>query len=54
MTLLVALFVFLMALGVGLTVGRRRGLVVGFAMGFGVLVAGGIVYVGLLALSLPM
>ena len=54
MTFLVALFVILMALGVGITVGRRRGPVVGIAMAFGVLVAGGIVYVGLLAFSLPM
>ena len=54
MTFLVALLVILMALGVGITVGRRRGPVFGIAMGFGVLVAGGIVYVGLLALVLPM
>jgi hypothetical protein len=54
MTLLVPLVLVPLALGVGLAVGRRRGAVIGIAMGLGVLVAGGIGYVGLLALALPM
>jgi hypothetical protein len=54
MTLYVALLVVLLALGAGIAVGRRCGPVVGIAMGLGVLVAGGIGYVGLLALALPM
>jgi len=54
MTLYVALLVVLLALGVGVAVGRSRGPIVGIAMGLGVLVAGGIGYVGLLALALPM
>ncbi len=54
MTILLGLFSILMALGVGIIVGRRRGPVVGIAIGFGVLVTGCIVYVGLLALALPM
>ncbi|QJW94774.1 hypothetical protein [Frigoriglobus tundricola] len=54
MTLLVALFTIPVALGVGIGIGRRRGLKVGVASGFGVLVAGGVAFVALLALSLPM
>jgi hypothetical protein len=54
MTLYVALLVIPLALGVGVVVGRRRGPKAGIAMGLGVLVAGGIGYVGLLVLALPM
>jgi hypothetical protein len=54
MTLLAALLIFMMAIGAGITVGRRQGAVAGIAMGFGVLVACVIVFVGLLAFSLPM
>ena len=54
MTFLAGLFIILMALGVGIAVGRRRGTIVGIATGIGVLVAGGIAYVGLLAFALPM
>jgi len=54
MTMLVTLLVVPLALGVGVAVGRRRGPVVGIAMGLGVLAAGGIGYVGLLAAALPM
>jgi hypothetical protein len=53
-TLLAALLVVPLALGVGVAVGRRRGPAVGIAMGLGVLVAAVIGYVGLFALSLPM
>ena len=54
MTFLVGLLVILMALGVGIIVGRRRGLILGIAMAFGILVVGGIVYIGLLSFALPM
>lgn len=53
-TLLLALIVVPLALGVGLVVGRRRGPIVGIAVGVGVLVAGGIGYVGLVALTWSM
>ncbi len=54
MTVLVTLFVILVALGVGLAVGRRRGPVVGIASAVGVLAAGALGYFALLALALPM
>jgi hypothetical protein len=54
MTLYVTVFVTVVALGVGVAVGRRRGPVVGIASGVGVLAAGALGYVALLALALPM
>jgi hypothetical protein len=54
MTLLVTPLVIFVALVVGVAVGRRRGPLVGFASGTGVLAAGALAYVGLLALALPM
>jgi hypothetical protein len=54
MTLLVAVFLLGVAMGVGVLVGRRRGPVVGVASGAGVLVVGAVGYIGLLALALPM
>jgi hypothetical protein len=54
MTLLVALLLVPLALGLGIAVGRRRGPIIGIATGFGVLVAGAIAFFGVLALSLPM
>jgi hypothetical protein len=54
MTLLVARFVLLVALGVGVSVGRHRGPVVGIASGAGVLAAGALGYFALLASALPM
>ena len=54
MTLLVALFVSVVALGVGVAVGLRRGPVVGIASGAGVLAAGALGYFALLAVTLPM
>jgi hypothetical protein len=54
MTLLVTPLVIYVALGVGAWVGRRRGPVAGIASGFGVLAAGALGYLALLALALPM
>lgn len=54
MTLLVALFVVSMAVIVGFAVGRRRGGLAGLGIGLGVLLAGSLGYVGLLAFILPM
>jgi hypothetical protein len=54
MTLLVTHLVTLVALGVGVAVGRRRGPVAGIASGAGVLGAGALGYFALLALALPM
>jgi hypothetical protein len=54
MTLLVTCFVIFVALGVGVAVGSRRGLLVGIASGAGVLAGGALGYVALLALALPM
>jgi hypothetical protein len=54
MTKLVTLLVFLVGLGVGVWGGRRRGPVVGIASGGGVVAAGALAYVALLAFSLPM
>ena len=54
MTLLVTPLVIFVALVVGVAVGLRRGPVVGIASGAGVLAAGALAYVALLALSLPM
>lgn len=54
MTLVVALFVASMAVIVGIAVGRRRGGLVGIGIGLGLLLAGGLGYVGLLAFMLPM
>ena len=54
MTLYVALLVSVGAFGVGIVVGRRRGAVVGLASGAGVLAAGALGYVALLAVALPM
>jgi hypothetical protein len=53
MTLLVTLLVIFVALGVGVSVGHRRGPVVGIASGAGVLAAGALGYFALLALALP-
>lgn len=54
MSFLVALLVVALALGVAVAVGRQRGLIVGVALGLGVLLAGVVGYVGLLVLALPM
>jgi hypothetical protein len=54
MTYLVTLVVILAALGVGVSVGRHRGLVAGIASGAGVLAAGALGYFALLGLALPM
>jgi hypothetical protein len=54
MTLLVTPLVIFVALGVGVLVGRRRGLVVGIASGAGVVAAGALAYIALVALTLPM
>jgi hypothetical protein len=54
MTLLVTLLGIFVALGAGVSVGRRRGLVVGIASGAGVLAAGALGYFVLLGLALPM
>ena len=54
MTLLVTLGTILVALGVSIPVGRRRGPAAGVASVVMVLVAGALVYVALLALALPM
>jgi hypothetical protein len=54
LTLLVALFVTVVALGVGVAIGLPRGPVLGIASGAGVLAAGALGYFALLALSLPM
>ena len=53
-TLFVALLMFSLAFGLGVAVGRRRGFIVGIAMGVGVLVLAGIGLVLVLAMSLPM
>lgn len=54
MTLLVILFVISVAMGVGISVGLRRGPVIGIASAAGVLAAGTLGYFALLALALPM
>jgi hypothetical protein len=54
MTFLVTPLVIFVALVVGVAVGLRRGLMVGIASGAGILVAGALAYVALLALALPM
>jgi hypothetical protein len=54
MTLLVILVVIVVALSVGVAVGRRRGPLVGIASGAGVAITGGPGYFAVLALSLPM
>jgi len=54
MTLLVTPLVIFAALGIGVWVGRRRGPLVGIASGAGVLAAGALGYIALLALALPM
>ena len=54
MTFLVTPLVIFVALCVGVWVGRRRGAVFGIASGAGVLAAGALAYVALLALALPM
>jgi hypothetical protein len=54
MTLYVTFLVIFVALGVGVWVGRRRGVLVGIVSGAGVLAAGALGYVALLALALPM
>jgi hypothetical protein len=54
MTLLVTLLVIFVALGVGILVGRRHGLLVGIASSAGVLAAGALAYAALLASVLPM
>jgi hypothetical protein len=54
MTLLVILLVTFVALGVGVSVGRRRGPMVGVVSGAGVVAAGALGYVAVLALALPM
>jgi hypothetical protein len=54
MTLLVTVSVISVALGVGVSVGRHRGPVVGIVSGAGVLAAGALGYFALLALALPM
>ena len=54
MTFYVTLLVILVALGVGVWVGRRRGPVVAIASGAGVLAVGALGYFALLVLSLPM
>src|SRR5260221_629629 len=52
--LLIALLVVPLAFAVGVMAGRSRGPLIGFAMGLGMLVAGGIGYVGLVALTMSM
>jgi hypothetical protein len=54
MTLIVTVLVAFAALGVGATVGLRRGPAAGAAAGAGVLAAGALGYLALLALALPM
>jgi hypothetical protein len=53
-TLILALVVVALALGGGLVVGRRRGPVAGIATGLGVLAAGLVGYVGLVASASSM
>jgi hypothetical protein len=53
-TLILALLVSVMALGLGIAVGRWRGPAAGIVTGFGVLVAAGVGYVVVFSLSLPM
>ena len=53
-TLILAWIVVALALGVGVVVGRRRGAIVGIAMGLAVLAAGLIAYVGLVASTASM
>jgi hypothetical protein len=54
MTIFVIFFVPMVALGVGVWVGRRRGPAFGIASGAGVVAAGALAYVALLTLALPM
>jgi hypothetical protein len=54
MTLLVALFLVVIALSVGIWAGRRRGWVIGIASGTGILATGILGYIAVIALSLPM
>jgi hypothetical protein len=54
MTLLVGLCLFLVALGVGVAVGLRRGPLFGIASAAGVAAAGALGYVAVLTLTLPM
>jgi hypothetical protein len=53
-TLILSLVAAMLALGLGMVVGWRRGVVVGIATGFGVLVAACLGYVVVFSLSLPM
>jgi hypothetical protein len=53
-TLILALIDVALALGVGVVVGRRRGAIVGIAMGVGVLAAGLVAYIGLVAATYSM
>jgi hypothetical protein len=54
MTMIFLLLVIPLAVGIGVTAGRRRGVMIGIATCFGALVVGVAGYVGLLALALPM
>jgi hypothetical protein len=54
MTFIAVPLVVSAALGVGVSAGWRRGPLVGIVSGLGVLAAGALGYVALLALSLPM
>jgi len=54
MTLLVTVFVIIVALVMGVLVGRRRSPVVGIVSGSGILATGALVYCVLLSLALAM
>jgi hypothetical protein len=53
-SLILASIFLALALGLGLVVGRRRGAIMGIAMGLGVLAAGVVAYIGLVASTYSM
>ena len=53
-TLILALIVTTLAIGVGFVVARRRGPMVGIAVGLGVMAAGVVGYIGLVASTSSM